>query len=452
MDPAGLRESPAGYGEPLVEEKSGEESVGDQTEDVNDDGREADGESEKTEIETENKDSYRSICEEEKKTHGKRPEEKLDPRILEELEHLNEASEEINKLELELQEVRASHRRIMSESVLKLKTMNSELGSCIKKARPYYEARRKAKEAQQETQKAALSFERAASMHLAAREMVHVAEQGLTAVKTLDPTWQEMLNHATSKVNEAEEERLKSEHEHMRVTQQCQEAEAHMQQLLKSLKRAIIKSKPYFELKAQFNDTLEEHKSKILELEEHISKAKVNYSSTLRQLEQISEEIHAQREQDQPKDKSNKTYGGRSPPVGAETNSSTETEGGASGDYRPSDWVDGKEGVANAMEWVERHRISKWGEMETAEMKRSDSNSLSSVSLQTIISDLGKCDSVEHLGHLSSDVSLSGEEGEGTGGVRQTNVDILEEFLKQHNRSVSLSSGQRLTMISIFSI
>lgn len=37
-------------------------------------------------------------------------------------------------------------------------------------------------------------------MHSAAREMVHVAEQGFTAVKTLDPTWQEMLNHATSKV------------------------------------------------------------------------------------------------------------------------------------------------------------------------------------------------------------------------------------------------------------
>ncbi|XP_051962937.1 SH3 domain-binding protein 5-like [Xyrauchen texanus] len=426
MDPAGLRESPAGSGESL-EEKSGEESVGDQTEDVNDDGREADGESEK--IEMENKASYRSIGEEERKTHGKLPEDQLDPRIPEELEHLNEAGKEINKLELELQEVRASHGRIMSESVLKLKTMNSELGSCIKKARPYYEARNKAKETQQETQKAVLSFERAASMHLAAREMVHVAEQGLSAVKTLDPTWQEMLNHATSKVNEAEEERLKCEREHMRVTQQCQEAEAHMQQLLKSLKRAIVKSKPYFELKAQFNDTLDEHKSKILELEEHISKAKVNYSSTLHQLEQISVEIHAQREQDQPKDKSNKTYGGRSPPVGAETNSSTETEGEASGDYRPSEWVDGKEGVANAI---------KLGKMETAVVKRSDSNSLSSVSLQTIISDLGKCDSVEHLGHLSSDVSLSGQEGEGTGCVRQTNVDILEEFLKQHNRSVSL--------------
>lgn len=106
------------------------------------------------------------------------------------------------------------------------------MGNCIEKARPYYEARRLAKEvpasprgtdggagvswgflifvvtpfplaaqAQQETQKAALRYERAVSMHNAAREMVFVAEQGVMADKNrLDPTWQEMLNHATCKV------------------------------------------------------------------------------------------------------------------------------------------------------------------------------------------------------------------------------------------------------------
>lgn len=58
-------------------------------------------------------------------------------------------------------------------------------------------------------------------------------------------------------MNEAEEERVKSEHEHMRVTHLCQEAEAHVQELQKSLKRAIVKSKPYFEVKNQFNETLE---------------------------------------------------------------------------------------------------------------------------------------------------------------------------------------------------
>uniref|UniRef100_A0A8C2GQR0 SH3 domain-binding protein 5 n=1 Tax=Cyprinus carpio TaxID=7962 RepID=A0A8C2GQR0_CYPCA len=438
MDPAVLRECPAGSGAPSTEERGGN-----QPEEVTDDSREADGESEETEME--GKDSERSKCPDENSLHGKLTEEELDPRIQEELERLNETSVEINKMELELQEVRSSHRRIMNESVLKLKAKSSELGSCIEKARPYYEARRKAKEAQQETQKAALSFERVVSMHLAAREMVHVAEQGLTAVKTLDPTWQEMLNHATSKVNEAEEERVKSEWEHMRVTKLCQEAEARVQELQKSLKRAIVKSKSYFELKARFNDILEEHKSKILQLEECISKAKLNYSSTLRQLEQISEEIHAQREQDQTKDGPIKTCGGRSPPVGAETTHSTGTEGGACGGYpRPNDWVSGKEGVANTREWVETHQNSRWLDMGRAEVTRSGSDSLSMVSLQTIISDLEKCDSVEHLGHLSSDISLSGEEGERDGMVndkklaRQISTDISEEFLKQHIRSVSL--------------
>lgn len=190
---------------------------------------------------------------------------------------------------------------------------------------------------------------------------------------------------------------------------------------------------------------LQEHKSKILLLEERISKAKLNYSSTLRHLEQISEEIHAQREQDQPKNGPIKPCGGRSPPVGAETVSSTGTEGGACGGYpRPNDWVEVKESVANAREWVETHKNSRWVDMGRADVTRSGSDSLSIVSLQTIISDLQKCDSVEHLGHLSSDVSLSGEEGERDGlendkkRVRQKIADISEEFLKQHMRSVSL--------------
>lgn len=59
-------------------------------------------------------------------------------------------------------------------------------------------------QAQQETQKAALRYERAVSMHNAAREMVFVAEQGVMADKNrLDPTWQEMLNHATCKVSQS---------------------------------------------------------------------------------------------------------------------------------------------------------------------------------------------------------------------------------------------------------
>lgn len=44
------------------------------------------------------------------------------------------------------QEARTTYRRILQESARKLNTQGSHLGSCIEKARPYYEARRLAKE------------------------------------------------------------------------------------------------------------------------------------------------------------------------------------------------------------------------------------------------------------------------------------------------------------------
>ncbi|XP_006034731.1 SH3 domain-binding protein 5-like isoform X3 [Alligator sinensis] len=322
---------------------------------------------------------------------GEEEEEELDPRIQEELEHLNQANEEINRVELQLDDARTTYRRILSESARKLNAQGSQLGNCIEKARPYYEARRLAKEAQQETQKAALRYERAVSMHNAAREMVFVAEQGVMADKNrLDPTWQEMLNHATCKVNEAEEERLRSEREHQRVTQLCQQAEAKVQALQKSLKRLIVKSKPYFELKAQFNQILEEHKAKVTGLEQQVSHAKMRYSVALRNLEQISEQIHARRLQ--------RLVVRRASPVGAEA----------------SPLYLGAEGGA---------RLG-------AECPAADT--LSVLSLQTIASDLQKFDSVEHLLGLSDATSLNSDEME----EREQRRAGHSQF--KHHRSISL--------------
>ncbi|XP_077363023.1 SH3 domain-binding protein 5-like [Festucalex cinctus] len=390
-------------------------------------------------------------------------EEELDPRIQEELEHLNQASDEINKLELHLDDARSSYRKILTDSARKLNAQGSQLGACIEKARPYYEARRLAKEAQQETQKAALRYERAVSMHTAAREMVYVAEQGLLADRnTMDPTWQEMLNHATAKVNEAEEERFRSEHEHQRVTQLCQDAEAKVQTLQKSLKKVILKSKPYFELKAQFNHILEEHKAKVVQLEEQVSKVKTRYSVALRNLEQISEQIHAQRGQVRASRGRRATCGGRSSPVGAEAETRVAVRvpiGSWAGMAKvESDWADGEK----TRLWVEKHRQNGWGQREEPEPEHAGSDRTSIVSLQTIASDLEKCDSVEHLGDFSDGGSAlaedcwdwnrktplkPGNEAEVTerpqqAKARQRNEtgsqDKQESFVKQHHRSVSL--------------
>ncbi|XP_014892390.1 SH3-binding domain protein 5-like, a [Poecilia latipinna] len=424
MEPGDLRESPAGSGESDVGGwREVIPGVGEEGEDLETNASKTSG----TKVEN----ALRDACDEGDSERGVREqlhspyEEELDPRIQEELEHLNEASAEINKLELELDDARSAYRKILTESARKLNAQSSQLGGCIEKARPYYEARRLAKEAQQETQKAALSYERAVSMHTAAREMVYVAEQGLMAdgKNTLDPTWQEMLNHATSKVNEAEEERIRSEREHMRVTHACQEAEARVQTLQKSLKRVIVKSKPYFELKSQLNHILEDHKTKVLQLEQNVSKVKTRYSVALRNLEQISEQIHAQRGRDTPDCPT------RSPPVGAESDARVREDDAACGAAT-------KERLDAALDLADRYK--------EAERERAGSDSLSVFSLQTIASDLEKYDSVEHLGDLSDVGSVTGDEAErdrtrtrdpvGPSGARERQ----QNFSKQHHRSFSL--------------
>ncbi|XP_027487796.1 SH3 domain-binding protein 5-like, partial [Corapipo altera] len=188
-------------------------------------------------------------------------------------------------------------------------------------------------------------------------------------------------------VNEAEEERVRSEREHQRVTRLCQEAEAEVQALQKSLKRVILRSKPYFELKAQFNQILEEHKSKVTALESRVSQAKTRYSVALRNLEQISEQIHARRLQ--------RLLQRRESPVGAESSprhSSPESRGADLGAECPA------------------------------------GDSLSVLSLQTVASDLQKFDSVEHLVGISDAASLGSDEP----GERERRRSL------RHHRSVSL--------------
>lgn len=53
--------------------------------------------------------------------------------------------------------------------------------------------------------------------------------------------------------------------------------------------------RPYYELKAQFNQMLEIQKTKVQRLEAQVSTSKLTYADALRNLEQISDEIHRSR-------------------------------------------------------------------------------------------------------------------------------------------------------------
>lgn len=58
-----------------------------------------------------------------------------------------------------------------------------------------------------------------------------------------DPAWQEMLNHATQRVNDAERDRGVAETEHRITCVKHEAANANVQSLQKELKRAITKSR-----------------------------------------------------------------------------------------------------------------------------------------------------------------------------------------------------------------
>ncbi|XP_075169746.1 SH3 domain-binding protein parcas isoform X2 [Haematobia irritans] len=248
----------------------------------------------------------------------------LDPRIKIELENLNSATDDINKLEIELEEANSTFRILLNESTRRLKLSSKKLGSCIDKARPYYEALEKAKIAQIECQKAAVKFQRANEIHAAAKETVALAEQRFMSNShewQFDNAWQEMLNHATQKVMDAEKEKAECHAEHEKHTRIFNKIEQKVQQLEERFRRSILKARPYFEEKQICQDQLQTQKNRIEELQVQIQTAKNTYATALRNLEHISEEIHRQRGDYLPPLLGTPPPGPREPGVGAELNS-----------------------------------------------------------------------------------------------------------------------------------
>ncbi|XP_064648064.1 SH3 domain-binding protein 5-like isoform X2 [Lineus longissimus] len=224
-------------------------------------------------------------------------EDHVDPRIQIELDNLNGASEVINHLESQHDEATAKFRTMMQEASIELKQLKKKLGQCVDKARPYFECKKLAREAQLKTQKAARQFQRANSLYDAAKETITLAEQRLMQEKgrPFDSAWQEMLNHATMKVFESEREKAKSEAEHQKEATELANLELKVTLYQRKYGSSISKARHYFDLKAKHEEILEEQKQQVQNLQTSIQAAKDNYKISLQMLETISEEIHAKR-------------------------------------------------------------------------------------------------------------------------------------------------------------
>ncbi|GAB0094561.1 uncharacterized protein DMENIID0001_098780 [Sergentomyia squamirostris] len=245
----------------------------------------------------------------------------LDPRVQVELERLNSATDDINKYEVELDDAKTEFKRLLAESVEKIKQSAHRLGNAIESAKPYYEARLYVAQLAKETQTASVNYEKARSIHSAAKEMVYLAEQGLGEKSTLDTACQEMLSHAASRVNQSQLEctdtrnilkicELKQEVANNRVAKLQVQLKSAIRSSSMNIRRNLLLINmlayqrelcylPYYETRANYNGVLKMQKQRINDLEVKVSEAKMTYNEALKNLEMISEEIHKMRKERQ---------------------------------------------------------------------------------------------------------------------------------------------------------
>jgi len=113
-----------------------------------------------------------------------------------ELERLNHANEAINHLELQLdviqsffslpsslyllfQEARKNLKDFSDAAEEELSQLEKNIGSAVSKARSYYDARIKLRDAREALTKAKHRFERAQALHVAAKELAVVSVRNL---------------------------------------------------------------------------------------------------------------------------------------------------------------------------------------------------------------------------------------------------------------------------------
>lgn len=231
--------------------------------------------------------------------------------IHEELEKLNISTDVINKMEVQLDAARADFRETQVQWSEKLKELSKQYSNQISKARPFYELKIKERTLREESQKAAERFERATSILAVAKKQVSLTQESLSRQTSVLPECLEVLNHHIQRVRDVEEERAEAESVHASKAHAMLQLAENIRTMEKDNRYAIKKSRLYFEKRLEFTKVLEAQKTTILCLEAEVRQKKNDYTTSLRNLERISDRIHEERstgslESDAPSDQDGK--------------------------------------------------------------------------------------------------------------------------------------------------
>lgn len=94
---------------------------------------------------------------------------------------------------------------------------------------------------------------------------------------------------------DADNQKAECGREHHRRAMLFHDAEKKVQQLEEKYRRSIIKGRPYLEMKAQCDQMLTAQAELVESLQKAVKDAKRSYSTSLRALEDISNQIHQRR-------------------------------------------------------------------------------------------------------------------------------------------------------------
>lgn len=222
----------------------------------------------------------------------------VDPRVKTELDSLNQATDEINRLETELSAERCRFTKLRSEAKEMLQDLTKNKEKSIAKARPYYEAIKQAKQADESLQLAVDQYHRANGVHRAAKETIRLMEQSLQEMggnQGVDQAWQESIRRNVMRLQEAEQERTRSEEFHRQAARRRELLSRRASTMRKKHRRSVEKSSVYFDERERVELILQQQSGKVEILQKKVEAAKLRYKTSLKNLEVISSEIHQRR-------------------------------------------------------------------------------------------------------------------------------------------------------------
>eukprot|EP00053_Salpingoeca_punica_P010559 m.94916 g.94916 ORF g.94916 m.94916 type:complete len:415 (+) comp15432_c0_seq2:430-1674(+) len=222
--------------------------------------------------------------------------EPLDPRIETALLTLNSASEEINDNERKYEATKKQFSEEMDRMKGDIRVLTRKIGpKILAQARPYYDLAFQAYLAQADVKRASEYYEAAFEFLKSAKMAVREIEKQLETGAKFDEAMQHQLNTAYEATTSGEAKLAKIDQFHVQKMKAFREKSEQVKVLFKSKKKAITKSRLYFQRKLEHDKALQVLRDRLLFLARGSVVARNNYSSALKTLEKISAEIHNKR-------------------------------------------------------------------------------------------------------------------------------------------------------------